>query len=185
MNTEFFFFISLQFENTKFYYFVAGSKLEQYVLFQGLPNFDQLRDDQFYYYSCTWASPITNNTSTVRAFNQVVGKATNFKFTKHGIFELDYTVQPRTAHQRHVHTITHTDNETYVFFYTCISGTERGWLVYSALPNLGDSSNWRKTIEEQAASLGFDRSKFTFMKRSNCIEPPAYKQNVKDQLLLY
>lgn len=163
-----------QFNSAEFRFFVAGSKLNLFKIFQGRADFQKLRDDQFYYDSCIWVSQIVNGTTTVRAFNEIAGRATNIRFARHGLLTLNYTTEPIQTILGLEHTITLTDNKTYVFFSTCWTGTnERGWFTYST-KDLWNNEQWRKMIGEHAVSLGFNRRNFAFMKRTNCVEFPDY-----------
>lgn len=116
--------------------------------------------------------PILNDESILRGFNQVLGHAKNFRIRKPGVLELDFDTEPRIVKTHPQHTITMTDNESYAFFSSCWTETQdRGWMVYATKPDLGDEA--LKRIEKEAERLGYDPSKFAFMKRANCIEYKA------------
>ncbi|ODM91049.1 hypothetical protein Ocin01_15634, partial [Orchesella cincta] len=65
------------------------------------------------------------------------------------------------------HTITLTDNQSFIFFTNCnLQTNRRSWDIMSTQPQL--SAAVRRRIEQHATAQGFARENFAFMRYDSC-----------------
>lgn len=166
-------------------YFVAGSKYNMYQLVSGHPNYDQMRESQFYYDACvTSSSDFHRGFAFIHGFGgRVLGQLRFRPYTQQGILDMDFTPVPLRPELQTLlihHRVTLTDNESFVFFTNCFDPiNRRGWSVISTKPTLDEKT--KELIQKHAESLGFEKNKMIFFRRETCWNhgyPPVAHQSV-------
>lgn len=164
-------FLHVQYATTDWRYFIAGSKYDLYQAASGHPNFDLIRESEFYYFACFELVKVKMGAEST-VINSFGGKAqiklTNPEINDIGDFEIDIKPLPRSGvkKQRIHHYITLTDSDKYVVNYNCFNGKIRGFTVLSteALLDVGKM----KRIDEHVITLGFRREDIIWLRRDAC-----------------
>lgn len=157
--------------HTPLTYIVAGSKFNLFALSADYPQFRVMRDFEFYYEACLQNYlNLTSGIGLIYGFGD--GIIRNFDVRpRNNLLEtgiIDFISLPTPGLQNVIrHTITLTDNKSFIFFDNCLTGTDqRAWLVLSNKPVLDKDT--QGLIEQHATSLGFNRDNFIFLRRDSC-----------------
>lgn len=155
-------------------YTVAGSKYHLYRLAFGHPDYQTLRDDDFYYNFCP-----RRNISTTKKMGELTifeRKLAAFDVRipqkdddKSGIYLESLSKNPLQRWDINRQHVTLTDNMTFAFLTICWTGADqRAWEVISADDKLDLQA--KKRVMEHAESLGFRKENFVFLRPDSCVK---------------